>query len=105
MTKEAIELKPCPFCGGNSLEYQLSDIEGWIAHVLCTDCDDMLGPMSECKYDDQSEAKEDAAKAWNRRPAGVTLSRELIHDLRRVNGRDGLLSIIHRLEAALKGVE
>lgn len=63
------ELKPCPFCGGNNLRFRLSDIEGWIAHVECTDCDDMLGPMSEYKYDDKEDAEKDAAEVWNRRPA------------------------------------
>ncbi len=66
---ESVQLKPCPFCGGSNLRFKLSDIEGWIAHVECTDCDDMLGPMSEFKYDDQSDAEEDAANVWNRRPA------------------------------------
>lgn len=66
---QTLELKPCPFCGGNNLRFNLSDIEGWIAHVECTDCDDMLGPMSEYKYDDKADAEEDAAKVWNRRPA------------------------------------
>ncbi|MEV5054629.1 Lar family restriction alleviation protein [Agrobacterium radiobacter] len=62
------ELKPCPFCGGKNLSFRLSDIEGWIAHVECTDCDDMLGPMSEWKHDDKEDAEKDAAAVWNRRP-------------------------------------
>lgn len=62
------ELKPCPFCGGKNLRFRLSDIEGWIAHVECTDCDDMLGPMSEWKHDDKEDAEKDAAAVWNRRP-------------------------------------
>jgi Lar family restriction alleviation protein len=61
------ELKPCPFCGGNNLRFRLSDIEGWIAHVECTDCDDMLGPMSEYKHDDKEDAEKDASEVWNRR--------------------------------------
>ncbi len=63
------ELKPCPFCGGNNLRFRLSDIEGWIAHVECTDCDDMLGPMSEWKHDEKEDAEKDAAAVWNKRPA------------------------------------
>jgi Lar family restriction alleviation protein len=62
------ELKPCPFCGGKNLRFRLSDIEGWIAHVECTDCDDMLGPMSEWKHGDKEDAEKDAAAVWNRRP-------------------------------------
>lgn len=61
------ELKPCPFCGGNNLRFRLSDIEGWIAHVECTDCDDMLGPMSEWKHDEKEDAEKDAAAVWNKR--------------------------------------
>lgn len=61
------ELLPCPFCGGNNLEIQHSDIEGWIAHVACKDCDDMIGPMSKYKYDDKDEAAADASEVWNRR--------------------------------------
>lgn len=60
-------LKPCPFCGSNSLEFRDSDIEGWISHVSCLDCDDMIGPMSKYKYDDVEDAHADAAEAWNRR--------------------------------------
>ena len=63
------ELKPCPFCGGNNLQFRLSDIEGWIAHVECTDCDDMLGPMSEWKHDEKEDAEKDAAAVWNKRAA------------------------------------
>ena len=61
------KLKPCPFCGSNNLEFKDSDIEGWISHVACMSCDDMIGPMSEFKYDDVEEAHADAANVWNRR--------------------------------------
>jgi Lar family restriction alleviation protein len=61
------ELKPCPFCGSKELRFRLSDIEGWIAHVECMRCDDMLGPMSQYKYDDKADAEKDAADVWNRR--------------------------------------
>lgn len=63
----APELLPCPFCGGNNLRFQLDDIDGWVAHVECVDCDDMLGPMSAFKYDTQQEAQGDAANVWNTR--------------------------------------
>lgn len=62
-------LKPCPFCGGNNLRFRISDIEGWIAHVECTDCDDMLGPMSEWKHDEKEDAEKDATAVWNKRAA------------------------------------
>jgi hypothetical protein len=67
------KLLPCPFCGGANLAYDMSDIDGWIAHVECRDCNDMLGPMSKFKYDDELEAQGDAANVWNTRaPAPAT---------------------------------
>jgi Lar family restriction alleviation protein len=60
-------LLPCPFCGGANLKYQMDNIDGWIAHVKCKDCDDMLGPMSEFKYDSKPDAQSDAANMWNTR--------------------------------------
>lgn len=70
-----IKLLPCPFCGGSNLRFHYADIEGWIAHVECTNCDDMIGPMSKYKYDEKSEASADAAEVWNRRPSSVDESR------------------------------
>lgn len=63
----AVDLLPCPFCGGVSLRFTHYDIDGWISHVECLDCDDMLGPMSAYKYDTKAEAEVDAAEVWNRR--------------------------------------
>jgi Lar family restriction alleviation protein len=60
-------LLPCPFCGGNNLHVGLDDIDGWMAHVACRDCDDMAGPISRYKYADKDEAVEDASTLWNRR--------------------------------------
>lgn len=68
------ELLPCPFCGGKNLRFNLSDIEGWIAHVECTDCDDMIGPMSKYKHDDKADAEKDAAEVWNIRPPAPHLN-------------------------------
>ncbi|WP_043062972.1 Lar family restriction alleviation protein [Brucella anthropi] len=65
----ASELKLCPFCGESNLDtYYYCDIEGWIAHIKCDACDDMIGPMSEFKYETKEEAYEDASKRWNTRP-------------------------------------
>ncbi|WP_247997031.1 Lar family restriction alleviation protein [Brucella tritici] len=74
----ASELKPCPFCGGNNLNTYYCDIEGWIAHIKCDDCDDMIGPMSEYKYESQEEAYEDAATRWNTRPAPAATDTGLV---------------------------
>ena len=64
---EAPELLPCPFCGGDNLMFHFENIDGWIAHVCCRDCDDMMGPMSAYKYGDQDEAKQDVTVLWNTR--------------------------------------
>ncbi|MBA8838118.1 Lar family restriction alleviation protein [Ochrobactrum sp. RH2CCR150] len=74
----ASELKPCPFCVGSNLETYYADIEGWIAHIKCIDCDDMIGPMSEFKYETQEEAYEDASKRWNTRPAPAATDTGLV---------------------------
>lgn len=60
-------LLPCPFCGGGNLNYEIYDIDGWAGSVKCKDCDDMIGPMSQYKYDTQDEARGDARKVWNKR--------------------------------------
>lgn len=62
------ELKPCPFCG-HATQFQVSDIDGWIANLYCSGCD-MQGPSSEFKYDDVEEAKADCLARWNTRPLG-----------------------------------
>ena len=74
----ASELKPCPFCAGSNLETYYADIEGWIAHIKCIDCDDMIGPMSEFKYETQEEAYEDASKRWNTRPPPLLPYRRML---------------------------
>ena len=50
-----VELKPCPFCGGNSV-YLNSNT--WSSYVMCDYCD-ADGPVQES--DDQ------AISAWNSR--------------------------------------
>ena len=60
---------PCPFCGSDNVKVYHDDIDGWIAHVSCHDCDDMQGPTSKFKYDDRDEAAKDAINQWNRREA------------------------------------
>lgn len=64
---EALKLLPCPFCGGSSLKARTDDIDGFIAHIECTDCDDMVGPMSQFKYEAEDDAVKCAAEVWNRR--------------------------------------
>ena len=77
---QTLVLATCPFCGGNSLSARVEDIDGYIAHIECLDCDDMTGPMSEYKYPTKDEAIEDAASVWNRRPAGrAALQKDTTH--------------------------
>ena len=68
---DAPELKPCPFCGGNNLsakaDWMCCPVE-YLGQVHCDDCD-MVGPLSEFKYDTEEEAKKDAIAAWNTRAA------------------------------------
>lgn len=66
-TRDEAALLTCPFCGGANLKARVEDIDGWIAHIECTDCDDMTGPMSEFKYPEKSDAIADASRVWNRR--------------------------------------
>lgn len=61
---EALKLPLCPFCQQQT-DWNLDDIDGWIASVSCSGCD-MVGPMSEFKYDDPEEAKVDALARWHR---------------------------------------
>ena len=68
MTKETIggvmseEIKLCPFCGGEAelREYPLA--EWW--RVTCVDCDAQSGEF----YYSENDIKENAIKAWNKRP-------------------------------------
>ena len=70
-------LEPCPFCGGMKLDVVTEDIDHYIAHVRCLDCDDMLGPMSEYKYADPGDARADAICRWNKRaPTRAQAARE-----------------------------
>jgi len=49
------ELKPCPFCGGNS-EVHVTEAEYW--YVICLECGTISGIYS---------SEDEAMKAWNRR--------------------------------------
>lgn len=56
-----IELKPCPFCGGEVYFVDLSTKDEQFFMIQCEVC-----PASVC-FGDMSETKEQAAELWNRR--------------------------------------
>lgn len=53
-----IELKPCPFCGGNNIAYVAGDR---CTYTTCDDC------MAEGPFAAGEEQEEAAAKLWNTR--------------------------------------
>lgn len=58
----AIELKPCPFCGGKPFFDIVYFSNGVLEHcIACTDCDGVF----IVAYKDTDE--NDLAEAWNRR--------------------------------------
>ena len=65
----AVDLLPCPFCGGTNItdeSYWIASPVEWFGKFKCNDCD-TDGPLSEFKYDDRAEAVADARAMWNRR--------------------------------------
>lgn len=58
--KGDVDLKPCPFCGGNAKEKQRSgfDYGSYYYFVTCSQC--------EAKTKDYGSA-DDALKSWNQR--------------------------------------
>ena len=64
-----LDLKPCPFCGGEAAVYLAPD--NMAKHIMCfgvacEKCHIMIGTVSEGKTDFYRSAM-DAAAAWNRR--------------------------------------
>jgi Lar family restriction alleviation protein len=77
-TPETMALAPCPFCGGEAVDVDTSEIccpIEYNAHARCSDCD-AQGP-AEYRWDTPNEAKAEAIAAWNRRadtrPAPVSV--------------------------------
>ena len=66
-----IELKPCPFCGGEAKmkhgfpRHQQKGIRQSV--VQCKSCGCMTVTFSQLAYERWSDVDEQAAEAWNRR--------------------------------------
>lgn len=58
----AIELKPCPFCGGEAKLYRMPTLDGFPYKVGCNEvtCPIHVFTVGMC-------TKEEAIEAWNRR--------------------------------------
>lgn len=66
MSKELIELKPCPFCGGKAK--RVHETGGFIGHFISGDF--IVCGNSDCKVRPRTisySRMSDATKAWNRR--------------------------------------
>ena len=60
-----MELKTCPFCGGNEMVLETSAYEnGRWATVRCFECG---GNIRSDMFETWDEAKADAIEKWNRR--------------------------------------
>ena len=62
MTPE-IELKPCPFCGGEAAFGECVRLKPVTYFVNCTECLASTNQLAPC----HGLPKEEAAKDWNRR--------------------------------------
>ena len=71
-----IELKPCPFCGGEAT-VTIAPYAG-VAFVECKQCSAMMGryhkggATNHHGFWTHFESKEEAAEAWNRRTDDAT---------------------------------
>lgn len=62
---DVVELKPCPFCGGEAVLEENKVRKGYEAAVSCND--GCLLHMYTITYDDEETAVRKAIEAWNRR--------------------------------------
>ena len=74
-----IELKPCPFCGGNASIKKVAYSYGmdgsyyeW--HIGCTRCSANIEIAADNFYGRKSYTEEEAAAKWNRRVFDDSLS-------------------------------
>lgn len=68
------KLKPCPFCGGNRIRVKEGISDKYIKFtepvviVGCVDCNATVGAFRvNYKYYENTNARTEAIKAWNRR--------------------------------------
>ena len=73
-----VELKPCPFCGGNKIDYSIKTTGRWERKyhmaMYCKECNCygarvLVTPTETNRYDIEknTEYKKLAIEAWNRR--------------------------------------
>jgi Lar family restriction alleviation protein len=62
-----IELKPCPFCGGEAEVNIFIISSGIIAGCMCTSC---FASSNRFVSPDEDDAKAAVTEAWNRRVEG-----------------------------------
>ena len=60
-----MELKPCPFCGGDAVLFERTARKGFEAYIACNGS--CLATMDSITYDTQGEAVEAVTEKWNRR--------------------------------------
>jgi Lar family restriction alleviation protein len=66
-----MELKPCPFCGGNAVLVKnehprlLRPIKNRLCHIECYNCNVMMGYDTD--YGGQFDTDEEAIETWNKR--------------------------------------
>lgn len=72
-TRETVELKPCPFCGGAAERVTLDDPENFGGDVICcTKC--------QCSSHVEFGRKENLVDRWNSRATDADLAK-LLHDI------------------------
>lgn len=91
------DLLPCPFCGGDDIEYQFgtTDREGTPTACMCGDCGS-VGPWEYCSREFERYSPI-AIKAWNQRAQGWVS----VEESKRIKE---LSMIVRRLCYSLKSV-
>lgn len=87
-----MELKRCPFCGGEAFLEPYKARKGYEASIQCNQC---LCSMGTITYDDEEKAVEVVSEAWNRR----TENEELCFTWQFIVDRGLLYELLNEWEA------